>query len=371
MARRGNTDVEQVSARTSVRRRSLVATTWGVTVVLAAAVGAWGAWAAFVPPRVVEPQDVPATYVVEEATVGSSMEFPVSLTWEVAVEARSGGEGTMTSRTVEDGAVIDAGAQIFALDLRPVVAMKGATPSFRDLGADTEGDDVRQLQEYLRDAGYLRAAPSGRFGPATVVAVRAWQKDAGYEIDGAVRSGDIVFVPELPARVRYSEDVRTGVRVSAGQVVIEVLTATPRIEMRLLAEQVGLVPTEGSVEVSAGERTWEGVVSGATLEESGETVLGLTAPDGGPVCGQECGELPVVGVGSQVGNGRIVVVPDATGPAVPAAALVTRPDGRAYVVLEDGTEQDVTVVAEGRGRAVIDGVAVGETVRLFGDGGEA
>jgi hypothetical protein len=96
--------------------------------------------------------------------------------------------------------------------------------------------------------------------------------------------------------------------------------------------------------------------------ESRSTRLMLAGADGGPVCGTQCGQLPpdaTVQLSSQV-----FVVPQVSGPAVPAAAVSTNADGSAFVLDEAGAKVPVTAKGAGNGLVVIDGIAVGATVRV-------
>jgi peptidoglycan hydrolase-like protein with peptidoglycan-binding domain len=46
------------------------------------------------------------------------------------------------------------------------------------------GSQVTALQSALVAKGYLKAAPNGVFGPATLAAVKAFQKDMGVPVTG-------------------------------------------------------------------------------------------------------------------------------------------------------------------------------------------
>jgi Caspase domain/Putative peptidoglycan binding domain len=56
----------------------------------------------------------------------------------------------------------------------------------RTLRRGDSGEDVRQLQELLRAAGYDPGPADGKFGPSTHAAVVAFQRSQGLEPDGAV-----------------------------------------------------------------------------------------------------------------------------------------------------------------------------------------
>lgn len=55
----------------------------------------------------------------------------------------------------------------------------------RDLRTGAQGDDVRGLQEYLRENKFLAVEPTGYFGEMTANAVRQWQVQEGVSAVGA------------------------------------------------------------------------------------------------------------------------------------------------------------------------------------------
>jgi hypothetical protein len=56
----------------------------------------------------------------------------------------------------------------------------------RGLTVGSRGSDVKALQEYLKDAGYLQAEATGYYGRLTVEAVRMYQKAKGIAQTGTV-----------------------------------------------------------------------------------------------------------------------------------------------------------------------------------------
>ncbi len=56
----------------------------------------------------------------------------------------------------------------------------------RNVSSGAQGDDVRSLQEFLRDEGYLSANATGYFGPMTAGAVAKWQASQGVSSVGSV-----------------------------------------------------------------------------------------------------------------------------------------------------------------------------------------
>ncbi|ACZ30611.1 Peptidoglycan-binding domain 1 protein [Xylanimonas cellulosilytica DSM 15894] len=343
----------------SVARRGVVL--WVVAVAVAAGLGALFGWWAFAPPPVRTEAQSPATVAVTEMTVGRSLPLAVSATWHPEPFGVGAAAGTLTSLDIADGDVVDAGDVLYTVDLRPVVAAVGAVPAFRDLGAGTVGEDVRQIQQLLHDTGFLVADPTGRFGPATTAAVRAWQRSLGVTVDGVVRAGDVVFTSTLPARVLVNEGVTVGARLTEGDVVLSLLSSDP--EFVATAPATVAVDADAPVTVTFDGEPVPVVVTGQRNDQSGNTLFVLARADGSPVCADRCDLVPL-DRGAASFPARQVVVPEVTGPGVPAAALWLDPLGSPYLVTEDGTEIPVTIRGRGDGRVVLDGVETGTVVRL-------
>lgn len=88
---------------------------------------------------------------------------------------------------------------------RPLVALQGAVPAYRDLVPGDTGADVAQLQRGLAAIGYPAGGDTaGTFGAGTAAAVAAFYTALGYTLpDGEpmVPRAEIMFVPRFPARV--------------------------------------------------------------------------------------------------------------------------------------------------------------------------
>ncbi|MFE0104640.1 peptidoglycan-binding protein [Streptomyces sp. NPDC059009] len=102
-------------------------------------------------------------------------------------------QGTVTWLP-KTGETITRGETLYKVDNRPVTAMYGSTPMYRDLKQGHEGPDVEQLNENLRALGY--GAPLGdTYTAQTASAVRAWRQARGLKATGTVEKGLVAFVP--------------------------------------------------------------------------------------------------------------------------------------------------------------------------------
>jgi peptidoglycan hydrolase-like protein with peptidoglycan-binding domain len=92
------------------------------------------------------------------------------------------------------GTVVGRDGELVRVDDRPIRAMIGGVPVFRELTSGLRGPDVRQLNENLAALGYGVPADD-RFGSGTLTAVRRWQKDRGLPVTGRLGTSDIAFLP--------------------------------------------------------------------------------------------------------------------------------------------------------------------------------
>ncbi|MEX2652250.1 MAG: peptidoglycan-binding domain-containing protein [Acidimicrobiia bacterium] len=305
----------------------------------------------------------PTLFTVDEGLVGRSLRFAAVAEWTFQDLARNATTGVVTSVGVAPGATISFGDVLYTVDLRPVAAAEGTVPAFRDMALRVEGEDVAQLQRLLAQLEFYQGEADGEFDSSTRGAVRAWQESLGVADDGVVRVGDIVFVPDLPARVVLSEDVKVGATLVGGELAVRRVSAEVRFWIPLSPEQRNLVPLSASVMVTHGQGVWEATIVEAIEDEAqGELRLILESRDGGSVCGSECGEVSLEGQTSF--PSEIVVVPETTGPVVPVAAIETLPDGGTVVTADDGSQIPVDILAAADGLAVVDGLEVGDVIML-------
>ncbi|MCL2652579.1 MAG: peptidoglycan-binding protein [Propionibacteriaceae bacterium] len=322
----------------------------------------FGRWA-FLAPQMDDINANPATVTVTEMTVGRSIPAIVGAVWPARPFGVGGASGVLTSISVTDGAMVNEGDVLYTVDLRPVLAAVGAVPSFRDLTQGIVGRDVAQLQGLLIDKGLFRGAPNGVFDAATARAVLAWQKSVGVKEDGVVRVGDIVFADKLPARVRLVDGMAVGKRLAPGDVVLSVLDADPQFTVTVLPNSA--LDSSKPLEVMINDQVVQAVVFSSSQDRSGDSIWVLSSNSGGPICADKCGEVSLDPT-EAVFSARQVVTPEVTGPGVPAAAVWLRASGDPYLLECDGTELPVTIVAEGEGGVVLNGVADGVVVVLAG-----
>lgn len=349
----------------SVRRRHLGPWLWGAALLAAVGLGVvLGRWA-FEPPPVAAGSSTPATVAVAQMTVGTSVPLAVSARWTVRPLGVGAASGVLTSIDVADGAAVQPGGRLYTVDLRPVVAAVGDIPAFRDLAQGARGADVTQLQRLLADGGFLGGHRDGVVDRATVAAVKAWQASLGVEQDGVVRAGDLLFAARLPARVELAQDVAVGKRLVPGDVVLSVLDGDPEF-VATIPQAQDVDPTL-PIEVTVEGEVVPAVVAGSRDDQSGNTLWSLTRADGSALCAARCDEVPL-DPQQAVFPARQIVVPEVTGPGVPAAAVWFTADGEPYLVGTDGARLPVRILGRGQGAVVFEGVEPGTVVLLADEG---
>jgi hypothetical protein len=255
-------------------------------------------------------------------------------------------QGTLTALPTV-GTIIENAGIVAEVDGRPVIALFGAVPMWRDLGPSvTDGKDVLHLEFALAALGYAEAhdlTVDDDWTSATTAAVKAFQEDHGQDDDGTVQLGEIVWI-DGPARVGSVGGV---LGQDAGEAAIELTAAAQTVHLDVPVEDADLVPQDAAVQVElpSGERL-DGTVSALGAAE--------TAEDGSAT-------LPVdvtVNGGSSIPDGLPVAVVITT---VAAEGVLAVPVEAVLALAEGGYALEV---ADGSGATRLVGVELG----VFADG---
>lgn len=142
----------------------------------------------------------PVTALVERRTLRESLPLRGTVHRSLRGTLRTATTGQITRLLLRQGEVVQAGAELLRVDGRPVVAVPGAMPYWRNLSAGARGDDVRQLQEMLAAEGYEVGSVDAAFGRNTTRALRQWQAAHLLPVTGELAPGDIV-TGQWPARL--------------------------------------------------------------------------------------------------------------------------------------------------------------------------
>ena len=170
--------------------------------------------------------------------------------------------GTVTHLAPE-GATLDQGDVVLAIDDEPVVLLIGSLPAYRLMEVGTEGEDVRQLQDALQNLGFGTVdgfAVDGVFSDATAVAVVAWQTSANARPDGIVNLGDVVFLSE-PIRVGATP-IAVGDELRDGMPILSVSSNATKVSVDLSTDDQDLVEVGDDVVIILPDESREpGVVT--------------------------------------------------------------------------------------------------------------
>ncbi|MFE6738667.1 peptidoglycan-binding protein [Streptomyces tubercidicus] len=348
--------------------------------------------------------------VVTQGTVGYAAARPLNFagTVEPSQGAASVTQPLVTKVAVRAGREINEGSVLLEVSGRPVLVLKGSVPMYRTLSRGATGDDVRQLQQGLRDIGFP-APVTGTYDAATEHAVSRWYASRHYAPATAlpeqpdspgkgqppsptapprtaatpaapagvtVPSGELIFLRDLPARLTSLSasvgapatgkigsvsgsalQVQGEVRASDAQLFKAGATATVQtMDGKQFPASVTALATGGSSSREAGS---SGGNKSASAGDAGSSTSG---DDGTPATTSMRVTVrnphalapyngQAVKVTVQVGstNGKALVVP--------ASALSTRADGRAWVRVDHGKGKTADV-------AVTPGLSVSGEVQV-------
>ncbi|MEU9298425.1 peptidoglycan-binding domain-containing protein [Streptomyces sp. NPDC048266] len=151
------------------------------------------------------------TAPVEYRTLASSVVLRGTVVAGQSVEitpggAADGGIPTVSKLPLKAGDEVRAGRLLVEISGRPVIALQGTVPLYRDLKPGAQGSDVGRLQDALQRLGHSTSPDNrGRFGEGTKSAVTALYDALGYEpvpVGGAEGS---VAVTSAEAQVTAAE----------------------------------------------------------------------------------------------------------------------------------------------------------------------
>ncbi|WP_276311865.1 MULTISPECIES: peptidoglycan-binding protein [Streptomyces] len=172
------------------RRRVLIAVVVGALVTGGAGFGlstvvrspAQAAAEAGAPERDVLTADVEHRVLRSSLVVRGEVAAERTFTVSAAVNAAEGAEPLVTKAPLRTGDQVRAGSVLVEVSGRPVFALPGSLPAYRDLKPTSRGKDVTQLREALAGRGFPSVAdPAGEFGAATQAALEAFYRSLGYD----------------------------------------------------------------------------------------------------------------------------------------------------------------------------------------------
>ena len=200
---------------------------------------------------------------VERRTLSDVLTVSGEVRREEVQSVRSAITGQVNRIDVEDGATIEVGTDLFAIDGRTSVAVAGDFPFFRSLQVGSEGADVRQLEQILSDEGFDVGDVDTLFTEATRSGLGAWQVAHGYGSNGA-EGDETVTVNLLPNVAGYT----IGKANSAAYLIVPAAKTSPGSSRRPATTDVPEIEMSSSeYETSEGETVTVGVRSSERLSD--------------------------------------------------------------------------------------------------------
>jgi hypothetical protein len=231
--------------------------------------------------------------LVEEVQAGATVRLAGSqaVPYESASSAVA---AVITDMPLQVGSEVAAGQQLFEVSGRPVFALPGEFPAYRDLVPGMTGPDVRQLQRGLWELGYGTGGDHfGVFGGGTQAAVTRFYQRTTYEPwkpPGAkgpqvgLPRQELAFVRQLPARVT---SIRTGVggrpdgtvvTLGLGDPIAE--AAVPAVDaLQIEPGQAGTITSPGQPSVAVQVTSVGKITTDRTGRDTARVVLRPASPD--------------------------------------------------------------------------------------------
>ncbi|MFI2352015.1 peptidoglycan-binding protein [Streptomyces sp. NPDC019443] len=129
-------------------------------------------------------------------------------------------KSVVTKMSVKVGDTVKKGQALLEVSGRPVFALKGDLPVYRDLKPGATGNDVKQLQQALRSMGHGSGSDAaGMFGPGTKKALKAFYASLGYDpLPAQADGGAAVTAAEeaVSSAERALEDTRDALDTATG-----------------------------------------------------------------------------------------------------------------------------------------------------------
>ncbi|QAY60437.1 hypothetical protein ET475_10855 [Microbacterium protaetiae] len=368
---------------------------WTIAAVAVVAVfgGGWFAARAFESPaqraaHATAPQPGVVTADVTEGDLSRTVSFTAGIqrAHRTTVSLSDAHSGVVTARLVKNGAAVKPGDVVLELNSRPLIAVPGSFPYFRDLTLGLEGRDVRQLQAGLTAAGFP-VGVDGVLGAGTVRAVKALYARIGYSAPES--PDDVVSDPSAGANDDASEATDTGQPDTApsdtgrgeasgareGSLVVPMaelltvpklpayLSSQPAVGQRVspdtpLVFETGDVVAIGDVEPGVSLDLAEGIAGSMSHDDDAATdvtvaKVGQAAKDGDPVpvtLSAVDDGIPASWLGREALVTLTLEKAAQDSLLVPTSAVVTTGGDDAYVLKQvgDGTFRQVAVVESAR-----------------------
>jgi membrane fusion protein, multidrug efflux system len=321
----------------------------------------------------------PATARVGRTTLVETKTVPGTLGFGDPVPINATGPGVLTW-IASVGSRVKRGKPLFKVDERPVVALYGSLPLYRELRPGRVGRDVRQLERNLAALGYSGFTVDDTYTAGTANAVRGWQADLGLPKTGTVELGRLLFTPG-PVRIAgHSARIGDTIgRESGGATVLSYTGTTRLVSVELEVADRPLAVKGRTVTVTIpGRRPVRGTIAqvGTAITAQGAAPEEGTAPESTNATTADAVVEVTVTIADQKALGSLDAAPvdvdfvsskreDVL--AVPVTALLALPRGGFGVEVVDGASTRIAPVKTGMfaaGQVEVSGKGVAAGMRV-------
>jgi multidrug efflux pump subunit AcrA (membrane-fusion protein) len=189
------------------------------------------------------------------------------------------------------GSTVNAGDVIAQISGRPLIALVGTVPAYRDLKPGETGPDVAQLQNALALLGYPTSDSSGNFGSGTREAVTKFYNARGYDpvmvdsvagVSGTTPLQDAQRAVTLAQRALTSDSVAAAAAApGAAQTAAKQQVSNDQQDLATAKSALANLQAQSGAEVPMGEVVFVSslpAVVSAVNAAIGANLSGLTEP---------------------------------------------------------------------------------------------
>lgn len=198
--------------------------------------------------------------VIVRGTVTFDEQTEISVSGSAAIGATS---AVITRVPLQPGDQLSEGDVLIEVSGRPVIALQGELPVFRNLTPGLEGPDVTQLEAALIRLGYDPGTPDTTYDTATEAAVEQFFRDLGYAPAGP--SFDAVATLEAAqARLRGAQEslrIAEEAATSAGvanstRLQLDTSVAAAEQQLAIVNGQSSIARTQAAEAVAAAQNAF-------------------------------------------------------------------------------------------------------------------
>lgn len=132
-----------------------------------------------------------------------------------------------------------------------------------------ESQNVKVLQTFLFEKGYLKSIPNGYFGPATLAAVKTYQKSVGLPQTGAVLAMTRAALTKESCAVSNTQNLPLSTNAQPQKPVDPIVTPAPQ---KVTAAKAKLTSIDKVTFFAGGATDWSATLYGTGFSTSSNTV---------------------------------------------------------------------------------------------------